>query len=175
MMRHTLKYAQIYLGICVGLVGIMGGHIEAAHPVQAKTAFKGSGLPIPRFVMTKANKVNLRAGPGNNYPTRVVYTRKNIPLMIIAEFDFWRKIKDVDGQEGWIHKTLLSNTTVVWVKAEMASLVSDPTNSETTVLKAEKGVDGEFLKDIKGKYAKVRIANQKGWMLIDALWGVIPE
>lgn len=164
-----------YILICVGLMGIMGGHIDAAQPVQAKTAFKGSGLPIPRFVMTKANKVNLRAGPGNNYPTRVVYNRKNIPLMVVAEFDFWRKVKDVDGQEGWIHKTLLSNTTVVWVSADMASLISDPTNPETVVLKAEKGVEGEFLKDIKGKYAKVRINNQKGWMLIDHVWGVISE
>jgi SH3-like domain-containing protein len=164
-----------YILICVGLIGGVSGNSDSAQPVQAKTAFKGSGLPIPRFVMTKANKVNLRAGPGNNYPTRVVYNRKNIPLMVIAEFDFWRKIKDMDGQEGWIHKTLLSNTMLVWVKTEMASLISDPTNPETVMLKAEKGVEGEFLKDIKGKYAKVRIANQKGWMLIDALWGVIPE
>jgi SH3-like domain-containing protein len=151
------------------------GHSDAAHPIQAKTAFKGSGLPIPRFVMTKANKVNLRAGPGNNYPTRVVYTRKNIPLKVVAEFDFWRKVKDVEGQEGWIHKTLLSNATVVWVNTEIASLISDPATPEAVVLKAERGVEGEFLKDIKGKYAKVRINTQKGWMLIDELWGIIPE
>lgn len=170
-----LRYALISIGICIGLIGVMGGHIDAAQPVQVKTAFKGSGLPIPRFVMTKVNKVNLRAGPGNNYPTRVVYNRKNIPLMVVAEFDFWRKVKDVDGQEGWIHKTLLSTTTVVWVKTEMASLISDPTSTDAVVLKAEKGVEGEFLKDIKGKYAKIRINNQKGWMLIDDVWGVIPE
>jgi SH3-like domain-containing protein len=145
---------------------------QAAPP---KTAIKGSGLPIPRFVMTKASKVNLRAGPGNNYPTRVVYNRKCIPLKVIAEFDFWRKVKDIDGQEGWIHKTLLSNSAVVWVKAEMASLLSDPSSPESVVLKAEKGVEGEFLKDIKGKYAKVRIGGQKGWVLIDDIWGVISE
>jgi SH3-like domain-containing protein len=125
--------------------------------------------------MTKAEKVNLRVGPGNHYPARIMYKRKRIPLMVIAEFDFWRKTKDVDGQEGWIHKSLLSNTNVVWVKVDMACLISDPSNSETILLKVEKEVEGEFLKDIKGKYAKVRIANQKGWMLIDHLWGVISE
>ena len=164
-----------YIAICMGLVWIMGGYIEAAQPVQAKTAFKGSGLAIPRFVMTKAGKVNLRAGPGNQYPTRVVYNRKSIPLMVIAEFDFWRKVKDIDRQEGWIHKTLLANTSIVWVRSDLASLVSDPSCPNTVMLKAEKGVEGEFLKDIKGKYAKVRVANQKGWMLIEHLWGIIPE
>jgi SH3-like domain-containing protein len=164
-----------YIAICVGLMGIMGGYIDAAQPVQAKTAFKGSGLAIPRFVMTKAGKVNLRAGPGNQYPTRTVYNRKSIPLMVIAEFDFWRKVKDIDGQEGWIHKTLLANTNIVWVNTALAWLVSDPSDPDTVLLKAEKGVEGEFLKDIKGKYAKVRIANQKGWMLIEQVWGVIPE
>lgn len=152
--------------------GSAGGTEQAVPP---KTAIKGSGLPIPRFVMTKASKVNLRAGPGNNYPTRLVYNRTGIPLKVTAEFDFWRKIKDIDGEEGWVHKTLLSNCTVVWVKADMISLISDPGSADSIVLKAEKGVEGEFLKDIKGKYAKVRIGGQKGWVLIDDIWGVMPE
>lgn len=164
-----------YLAICLSLLGVMGSCIEAAQTVQAKTAIKGSGLPIPRFVMTKAGKVNLRAGPGNQYPTRTVYNRKGVPLMVVAEFDFWRKVKDIDGQEGWIHKTLLANTNVVWVSSDLATLISDPANPDTVLLKAEKGVEGEFLKDIKGKYVKVRIANQKGWMLIEHVWGVVLE
>lgn len=164
-----------YLAICVSLLGVTGSYIEAAQTVQAKTAIKGSGLPIPRFVMTKAGKVNLRAGPGNQYPTRTVYNRKGVPLMVVAEFDFWRKVKDIDGQEGWIHKTLLANTNVVWVSCDLATLISDPTDPNTVLLKAEKGVEGEFLRDIKGNYAKVRFANQKGWMLMEHVWGVIPE
>ena len=163
-----------YIAICMGLIGVMGGGCYA-QPAHIKTSIKGSGFPIPRFVMTKAGKVNLRAGPGNQYPTRAVYNRKCVPLMVIAEFDFWRKVKDIDGQEGWIHKTLLANTNVVWVSAKMASLVSDPNCPDSVILNAEKGVEGEFMKDVKGKYAKVRINNQKGWMLIDHVWGVIPE
>lgn len=159
--------------VCVGMCFEPAWANE--QPSKVKTAIKGSGLPIPRFVMTKAGKVNLRAGPGNTYPTRVVYNRKYIPLMVVAEFDFWRKVKDVDGQEGWIHKTLLSNSTAVWIKAEVSSLISDPSCPETVLLKAEKGVEGEFLKDTKGKYAMVRIGGQKGWMLIEDIWGVIPE
>jgi len=149
--------------------------VNAAQLVQTKTAIKGSGLPIPRFVMTKSNKVNLKVGPGNHYPIKLVYTRKHIPLMVIAEFDFWRKVKDIEGQEGWIHKNLLSNTNVIWVKTDMACLVQDVASPETVLLKAEKGVVGEFLKDIKGKYAKVRIADQKGWIRCEHIWGVLPE
>ncbi len=166
--------ASFVIVSCVCMM--VGGSVWATEQAAApKTAIKGSGLPIPRFVMTKASKVNLRAGPGNNYPTRVVYNRKGIPLKVIAEFDFWRKVQDLDGQEGWIHKTLLSNNTVVWVKADMVSLLSDSDCPESVVLKAEKGVEGESLKDAKGKYAKVRIGGQKGWVLIDDIWGVLSE
>lgn len=164
-----------YISICIGLISFLSAHINAAEEPVAKTAIKGSGLPIPRFVMTKANTVNLRVGPGNNYPIRTVYIRKNIPLKVIAEFDFWRKVTDADGQEGWIHKSLLSNTNIIWVNTDNACLISEPSSPEVVILKAEKGVEGEFLKDVKGKYAKVRISGQKGWMLIDHIWGVIPE
>lgn len=168
-----LKGAIVILS-CIGIT--LSGSVGAPdQTVQPKTAIKGSGLPIPRFVMTKASKVNLRAGPGNNYPARLVYNRKGVPLKVVAEFDFWRKVKDIDGEEGWIHKTLLANNNVIWVKTELVSLICDPSSPEAVVLKAEKGVEGEFLKDIKGKYAKVRIGGQKGWVLIDDIWGVISE
>lgn len=162
------------LGLC--LIAILG---MTAVPLMAagspKTAIKGSGLPIPRFVMTKATKVNLRVGPGNHYPTRVVYTRKGIPLIVVAEFDFWRKVKDMDGQEGWAHKTLLANSKLVWVKADMTSMLADPNDPKSIVLHAEKGVEGEYLNDQRNGYAKVKIDGQKGWVLIRDVWGILPQ
>ncbi|MGI9419233.1 MAG: SH3 domain-containing protein [Geminicoccaceae bacterium] len=57
---------------------------------------RSTGLPIPRFVSLDARQreVNVRFGPGQQYPINWVFTRPGVPLEIIAEFDNWRKIKD---------------------------------------------------------------------------------
>ena len=59
-----------------------------------------SGLPIPRFVSLAAKEVNLRAGPGKNYPVTWVFVRKGLPVMVTAEFEYWRKVRDLDGEAG---------------------------------------------------------------------------
>jgi len=79
---------------------------EAAPDVPA--AGRSTGLPVPRFVSLDADKVYLRFGPGREYPISWVLARKGLPVEIIGEFDTWRKVKLHDGDEGWIHSSLLS-------------------------------------------------------------------
>ena len=52
------------------------------------------GLPVPRFVTLRSDEVNVRTGPGERYPIEWVFTRKGMPVEILAEFDVWRKIRD---------------------------------------------------------------------------------
>src|SRR3546814_8908608 len=66
-----------------------------------------TGLPIPRYVTLRASEVNVRAGPGVRYPIEWVYQRQNLPVEVVAEFDTWRKIRDPDGVEGWVHQQVL--------------------------------------------------------------------
>ena len=66
-----------------------------------------SGLPLPRFVTTRSNPINVRVGPGTRYDIAWVYVKAGTPVEIIQEFDTWRKIRDVDGSEGWLHQNLL--------------------------------------------------------------------
>src|SRR5262245_57879987 len=56
-----------------------------------------SGLPLPRFVTTGADRINVRVGPGERYNIAWVYVKKGIPVEIVQEFDTWRKIRDADG------------------------------------------------------------------------------
>lgn len=139
----------------------------------SRKVIKGSGLPVPRFVMTKGDRVNLRVGPGNQYPARATYVRKHMPLMVVGEFDFWRKVRDIDGQEGWIHKNLLAGGNKIWVKAPVAMLFSHPGSQKKLLLKAERTVAGEYLKDQEGLYIRVKISGEKGWMLREHVWGVL--
>lgn len=66
-----------------------------------------SGLPLPRFASTRSNQINVRVGPGTRYDIAWVYVKAGTPVEIIQEFDTWRKIRDVDGSEGWLHQNLL--------------------------------------------------------------------
>ena len=61
-----------------------------------------SGLALPRFVSLKVDRVNLRQGPGTDYPTAWVYHRAGLPVEILKEFEGWRQIRDADGAVGWV-------------------------------------------------------------------------
>ncbi|MGE0231523.1 MAG: SH3 domain-containing protein [Flavobacteriaceae bacterium] len=67
-----------------------------------------SGLPLPRFVSLKSDRVNVRAGPGQDYPVTWIFNLAGMPVEIIAEFENWRRIRDSEGAEGWIYHSLLS-------------------------------------------------------------------
>ena len=79
-----------------------------------------SGLPVPRFVSLKADKVNMHIGPAKTYEVRWVYQRAGLPVEITAEFENWRRIRDSDGAEGWVYHSLLSGrrTGVVTAKSK---------------------------------------------------------
>jgi SH3-like domain-containing protein len=67
-----------------------------------------SGLPLPRFATTRNTPINVRVGPGERYSVAWIYVKAGTPVEIVQEFDTWRKIRDADGSEGWIHQNLLS-------------------------------------------------------------------
>jgi SH3-like domain-containing protein len=85
-----------------------------------------SGLPIPRFVTLKSGRVNLRVGPGRNYPVEWMYLKSGLPVEIIQEYDNWRRIRDSEGTEGWINQSLLSGKrsgiAAPWFKGKEASI-----------------------------------------------------
>ena len=86
--------------VVAGLVATLGATLSLA-------AENPSGLPLPRFVTTRSSPVNVRIGPGTKYGVAWVYVKAGTPVEIIQEFDTWRKIRDADGSEGWLHQNLL--------------------------------------------------------------------
>ena len=67
-----------------------------------------TGLPVPRFVSLKSDRVNLRQGPGTEYPTAWVFRRAGLPVEVIKEFESWRQVRDAEGTTGWVLGTMLS-------------------------------------------------------------------
>ncbi|MCB9992515.1 MAG: hypothetical protein H6873_02535 [Hyphomicrobiaceae bacterium] len=84
-------------------------------PVFADEVGPVSGLPLPRFVSLRSEPINVRVGPGTRYDVAWVFVKADLPVEIIQEFDTWRKIRDIDGQEGWIHQNLLVGTRTAYV------------------------------------------------------------
>ena len=66
-----------------------------------------SGLTLPRFVSTRSAPINVRVGPGTKYDIAWVFRKPGLPVEITQEYDTWRKIRYIDGDEGWIHQSLL--------------------------------------------------------------------
>lgn len=136
--------------------------------------FNSSSLPIPRFVSIDADEVNLRTGPGLRYPIRWVISKEGLPVEIIREFDVWREIRDIDGDEGWVHKSMLSGRRTVSVEGQVRTIYKKPDRDSRPVAKLEPGVIAE-LDRCEDQWCYVRVAGYKGWLKRDEIWGVYPS
>jgi SH3-like domain-containing protein len=140
----------------------------------AARAEADSGLPVPRFASLRSSEVNLRAGPGTDYPVAWVLLRQAWPVEIIAEFEHWRRIRDVDGTVGWVHQTMLSGRRTLVVVGDIATLRARPETDATPVLRAEPGVMGDLVR-CGALWCEVEIAGRKGWLDRTHIFGVLPD
>jgi SH3-like domain-containing protein len=130
-------------------------------------------LPLPRFVSLDANDVNMRAGPGTEYPILWQYHRKGLPVEIVQEFDTWRRIRDRDGAIGWVQANLLSSRRTAQVIDGQKILMSEP-DGGVPVAKLDAGVIGH-LKECDGGECRIDVNGYKGWLPRSNLWGVYPD
>ena len=131
-----------------------------------------TGLEIPRFVSLKSNDVNLRVGPSINYPISLKYVSQNLPIEIIDEFDLWRKIRDHEGNTGWLHKSLIKGDRYILTYNKIAkdiNLFSRPNGKIIGVIKKNNILD---LNNCILNWCKVSKKNIKGWILKKNIWGV---
>jgi SH3-like domain-containing protein len=136
-----------------------------------------SGLPIPRFVSLKAEKVNVRRGPNSDYPVSWVFQRKGLPVEIIAESENWRRIRDSEGAEGWILQNMLSGkrTAMVapWRQNETVPLYAAPRLDGGLVAKVFAGVVGE-IGECGQEWCEIHAGGYEGYIEQSHLWGVYP-
>ena len=128
-------------------------------------------LPIPRFVTLGTDEVNVRTGPGLRYPIKVIIRKDGLPVEIIREFDVWRQIRDVDGDEGWVHKSMLSGKRTVIIKGAVQALLKKPASDAKPVARLEPGVIAD-LEKCAGQWCYIDVASYDGWMKRENLWGV---
>ncbi len=150
--------------------------VSSARAQQVKGP--ASGLPLPRYVSLKSDHVNLREGPSKDHATKWIYQRAGLPVEITAEFDTWRRIRDLEGAEGWVFHSLLSGkrTALVapWKKdVPPFPLRADPDKDAAPVAKLAPGVIVS-VKSCDGKWCRVKIDGYDGYLVQTELWGVYP-
>lgn len=143
-------------------------------PARDDAEAKNAPLPVPRFVTLATEEVNVRTGPGTRYPILYIVRKGGLPVEIVKEFEVWRKIKDVDGDGGWVHKAMLSGRRGVIVKGQVQPLLREAYDSARPVAKLEPGVIAE-LKACKDDWCSLKVATYEGWMKKEHLWGVYAD
>ena len=124
------------------------------------------------FLTLKNIEVNLRQGPSFEYPIKLVYKKKYLPVMIIDKSETWRQIKDFENNSGWIHISQLSKRKSGINIKNNSIIYKKPTIYSKPIAKLEVG-RLVLIKKCKTKWCKITTGGYKGWILKDSLWGNI--
>ena len=163
------RFAWLLVLLFAGLASAHGGEPAAKAGEAAATG------PLPRFASLGSERINARTGPGNQYPIDWVFVRRGLPVEITQEFELWRKVRDMEGAEGWVHKSLLSGRRTALIRGPQTRELRREADEHTpTVARAEPGVIARLLK-CRGTWCQVSVADRKGWIGKTQLWGVYPD
>lgn len=126
----------------------------------------------PYFLSLKNETTNMREGPSENNRIKWVYHRKGLPVEVIASYDVWRRVRDMDGEVGWIHTALLSRerTVVIHGKADAPVRVGADTKADV-VAEAKPGAIGQ-VRHCGVFVCQVKFAGAEGWVDRNRLWGI---
>ena len=122
------------------------------------------------FLSLKKNKVNVRYGPGFEYPIKYVYTKINLPIKQIDKKENFRRIIDLKNNSGWIHVSQLKKANSIIPKIDKI-LFSKPTNFSRPLAKIKKG-RVLLVQNCNGDWCKIKTENLKGWVKIENTWGI---
>lgn len=176
------KFKAFWLALCALWLVVTPSFAQQTGP---------SGLPLPRFVSLGSPKINVRHGPGQKYQVAWIFTQSGLPVEIIQEFDTWRKVRDSDGDEGWIHQSLLSGrrTGIIapWLHEQSQAIPLYARADRGAPLRAQLAPKvlvnvqecAESWCEISGRFQpegeNASAINFKGWVEQQFVWGVYAD
>jgi len=124
------------------------------------------------FKTLRNDKVNLRQGPSLEYPIKIIYKKKFLPILVQDSSDNFRKVRDHENNTGWIHISQLSKKKAAIVISDNEVMFKSSTifSNPVAILK-----EGRFVKISKCKenWCKVETNIYKGWIKKNSLWGLL--
>jgi SH3-like domain-containing protein len=172
------QWRSAVLALVLAVAAMPMGVAAQTKPVAA--AAGTSGLGVPRYASLKFDRVNLRSGPGTEYPTVWVYRKAGLPLEITKEYEAWRQVRDAEGAAGWVLQSSLSGRRTALVQPwefkagtppPQVALYGDASDTARLVAKVEAGVIANVL-SCDTKWCFVSLDQFKGYIQQKKLWGV---
>lgn len=168
--------------------GLALAGLIAVTTVTAAQSTAPSGLPVPRYVSLKSDRVNIRKGPGRDYGIAWVFRRAGLPVEVLKEFEGWRQIRDSEGATGWVNQIMLSGrrTALVlpWELKQKAD--AQPKRRPIVVLHASASTRSRTLARLEagvltsvsscdGRWCRVFLDRHVGYVEQKNLWGIYPN
>jgi len=125
-----------------------------------------------KFLSLKNNEVNLRQGPSFDYPIKLIYKKKYLPVIILDKSETWRKISDFENNSGWIHISQLSKKKSAINIKNNSIIYKKPTIYSKPIARLEVG-RLVIIKRCKLKWCKIITGDFNGWIKKKYLWGKI--
>ncbi len=126
---------------------------------------------VPYWASLRADEVNMRVGPSEDYAIDWVYHREQLPVKVIRVREGWRLVQDPDGAEGWIIARLLNPEQTALVIGEgLATMRDAPSEDAELLWKVEPGVVGK-LGDCEAGWCRLNVHGHAGWVSQARLWG----
>ena len=124
------------------------------------------------FLTLRNEKVNLRQGPSFDYPVKIFYKKKFLPVLVQDRSENFRKVRDHENNTGWIHISQLSKKKAAIVIDDKLILFNSPTiySNPLAILKKGRLVK---IKRCKNDWCKVVTGDFKGWIKKESLWGLL--
>lgn len=126
----------------------------------------------PYFASLKASKINARCGPGMSYPIEWIFIKPDLPVEVLEEHENWRKVRDIQGDEAWVNKTMLKRKRMGVVSLKVLPLHNSPDLKSPLLAYLSQGVLVE-IKSCDGTWCSIKTQNFKGFIQEKGLFGVL--
>ena len=135
-------------------------------------SFTQVSLSEEYFLTLRNETVNLRQGPSFEYPVKLFYKKKFLPVLIQDKFENFRKIKDHENNNGWVHISQLSKKKAAITIEDNQLIFSKPSVYSKPYALLKKGRLCK-IKKCRKQWCKVRVENFNGWIKKEVLWGLL--
>lgn len=181
--RTALPLALMFASLSLSSMPLLASEpANRAADGRAGPTGRVTGLALPRFVSLKARTVNMRVGPGTQYPIAWTYQRAGWPVQVVEEHGLWRKVRDADGDTGWVLHSLLTGRRTALVTPWNVVL---PARARSPLVEARRGPARTAAVAAKlqaGRLVRVRACDsawcaieaegREAWLPQSSLWGV---
>ena len=131
--------------------------------------FQSSYANEEYFLTLRNDEVNLRLGPSFEYPIKIIYKKKYLPVIIKDKSENFRKIEDHEKNSGWIHISQLSKKKS-GIALNKIVLYKSPTMYSKPLVNIETG-RLLVISKCKVDWCKIKTEGYSGWVKKNSIWG----